>query len=92
MAFRKEILQLCLPFPRYIPMHDIWFGFVVELFYSSCFIPQKLVLYRRHDNNISSTSQISKFGLLKKLSFRLNLLRYIPLLLIRKNKIKKFKI
>jgi glycosyltransferase involved in cell wall biosynthesis len=91
MAFRKEILQVCLPFPRRIPMHDIWFGFVVELFYSSCFIPQKLVLYRRHGSNISPTSQTSQYGLGKRLSFRLNLLRYIPLLLIRKMKLKNLK-
>jgi glycosyltransferase involved in cell wall biosynthesis len=84
IAFRKEILRMCLPFPQHIPMHDIWFGFVVELFYSSRFIPQKLALYRRHGGNISSTSQKSQYGLCRKLSFRLNLLRYIPLLLIRK--------
>jgi glycosyltransferase involved in cell wall biosynthesis len=91
MAFRKEILQLCLPFPRHIPMHDIWLGFVVELFYTSRFIPCKLVLYRRHGGNVSPTSQISEYGLFKKLSFRLNLLRYIPLLLIRKMKSKNLK-
>jgi glycosyltransferase involved in cell wall biosynthesis len=86
MAFRREILRICLPFPRHIPMHDIWLGFVVELFYSSRFIPQKLILYRRHGGNTSSTSQASQYGLARKLSFRLNLLRYIPLLLIRKVK------
>jgi glycosyltransferase involved in cell wall biosynthesis len=88
MAFRKEVLQMSLPFPQCIPMHDIWLGFVAELFYNSCFIPQKLVLYRRHGDNISPTSQKSQYRLGRKLSFRLNLLRYIPLLLIRKRKLR----
>jgi glycosyltransferase involved in cell wall biosynthesis len=87
IAFRKEILRMCLPFPQRIPMHDIWLGFVAELFYRSRFIPQRLVLYRRHGGNISSTSQTSPYGAGKKLSFRLNLLRYIPLLLLRKMKL-----
>ena len=88
IAFRREVLQMCLPFPRHIPMHDIWFGFVGELFYKSCFIPQQLVLYRRHGGNISPTSQMSNYGIGKKLLFRLNLLRYIPLLLTRKRKLR----
>jgi glycosyltransferase involved in cell wall biosynthesis len=89
MAFRRKILTTCLPFPKNIPMHDIWLGFVAELFYTSCFIPLPLVLYRRHGNNISPTSQTSVFNFRQKLLFRWNLIRYIPLLLLRKLKSKK---
>jgi glycosyltransferase involved in cell wall biosynthesis len=84
MAFRREILTLCLPFPKNIPMHDIWVGFVAELFYTSYFIPQPLILYRRHGENASCTSQASTYGILKKISFRWNIIRYIPMLLLRK--------
>lgn len=86
MAFRKDILAIALPFPKHIPQHDIWLGFVTDLFYTSCFIPQKLILYRRHMGNASVTSQKSPFSLGKKLQFRFNTIRYLPLLLIRKNK------
>jgi glycosyltransferase involved in cell wall biosynthesis len=89
MAFRKEVLPMCLPFPRHIPMHDIWLGFVAELFFRSRFIPQRLVLYRRHGDNSSPTSQTSQYKIGKKVSFRFNLLRYIPLLLIRKMTLKR---
>jgi glycosyltransferase involved in cell wall biosynthesis len=86
MAFRRTVLQKCLPFPKHIPMHDTWMGFVAELCYTTRFIPQVLVLYRRHGNNITPTSQPSQYGMLKKIAFRWNLIRYIPLLFLRKRK------
>jgi glycosyltransferase involved in cell wall biosynthesis len=86
MVFRKDVLSICLPFPKNIPLHDIWIGFVAELFYRSCFVFEPLILYRRHNANISYSSEQSKFGLLKKISFRWNLIKYIPLLFIRKMK------
>ncbi|MDR2361192.1 MAG: glycosyltransferase family 2 protein [Prevotellaceae bacterium] len=86
MAFRRILLQHCLPFPKQIPMHDIWIGFVAGLFHTTCFIPQVLVLYRRHGDNITSTSRRSDNSMWKKIIFRWNLIRYIPLLFLRKRK------
>lgn len=84
IAFKKELLKLILPFPEKIPMHDIWIGFVSEIFFKTNFINDKMVLYRRHGNNASTSSEKSKYNLLKKISFRLNTLRYLPLLLKRR--------
>jgi glycosyltransferase involved in cell wall biosynthesis len=84
MVFRKEILQLVLPFPKKIPMHDIWLGFVAQMFYSVHFLNNKLVLHRRHTTNASATFDKSKFSFFKKIELRINLLRYVPLLLKRK--------
>lgn len=84
MAFKRKILQLALPFPSKIPMHDIWIAFIGELFYKTIFVPQKLSLYRRHTNNVSSSTQKSKYSVLAKLKFRLWLLQQVPLLLYKK--------
>ncbi len=84
IAFKKNLLKLALPFPKNIPMHDIWLGMVAELFFSPQFINDKLVLYRRHELNKSSTSTKSVYALFEKLKFRYNTIRYIPLLLKRK--------
>lgn len=84
MAFKRVVLKKALPFPKHIPMHDIWLGFVGDLFYNVIFIPEPLTLYRKHQNNVSIASDvISNFGILKKIKFRMNLLRYLPNLLIR---------
>lgn len=83
MAFKRKILKKALPFPKDIPLHDLWLGFVAELFYKTVFIKEPLLLYRRHENAISFTGEKSKYGLLKKLSFRVNCIKYIPLLMFR---------
>lgn len=59
MAFRREILHKALPFPQSLPMHDSWLGLVASAWYSVTFIPEPLLLYRRHGRNASSTSSPS---------------------------------
>jgi glycosyltransferase involved in cell wall biosynthesis len=84
MAFRRELLKVALPFPKKIPMHDLWLGFIAELFFSPHFIPNKLLLYRRHQENVSTSGSKSNFGLVKKIVLRLQLLSYVPLLVKRR--------
>lgn len=84
MAFNRKILKRALPFPKDIPMHDIWLGFVAELYFKTYFVKEKLTYYREHSNNASSASKLeSPFTLFEKLKFRVNLLKYIPKLLFR---------
>lgn len=73
MAFRSEILKKALPFPKQIGMHDIWLGLVGATWYSTHFIPEKLLLYRRHGGNASSTSDPSKHHLFQQIGLRLRL-------------------
>lgn len=74
MAFRKELLSKALPFPKSIAMHDIWLGLCGDLFYSTSFIPDKLVMYRRHGENASFTAEKSQFSLRYKIFYRLKFL------------------
>ena len=54
MAFRRELLEAVLPIPSYIEMHDQWIGVMNDLLKNkTCFIPEKLLCYRRHGNNAS---------------------------------------
>ncbi len=88
IAFRRKILEVVLPFPKNITMHDIWFGFVGEIFFKTHFIAQILVSYRMHDDNVSPTTiGISPYGLLSKFRFRWNIIKYFPLLISRRWKI-----
>lgn len=74
MAFRKSVLELALPFPANIPMHDWWLGLVAELYGSVFFLHQSGLLYRRHDANQSSTTQVSSIGLPTRIRWRLGLI------------------
>lgn len=54
-AFRREVLEKALPFPKDCMMHDAWIGLVA---FAMCrpiyFFNQSLILYRRYDKNVTS--------------------------------------
>jgi glycosyltransferase involved in cell wall biosynthesis len=54
LAFRRSALDYCLPFPRSIPMHDMWIGILNELFGETAFLKESLISYRRHGHNASA--------------------------------------
>lgn len=83
MCFKKSILPVVLPFPSHVPMHDVWIGFVADMFYKVCFEKQVLVGYRRHGKNMTPLTK-SKAPLHKKIGRRINLIRYCFLLLYRR--------
>lgn len=71
MAFRKELLRVALPFPAKIAMHDIWLGLCASAFFSTIFIPDKLIRYRRHGNNASDTAGTSSLPWFYRISYRM---------------------
>lgn len=81
IAFRSNLKNIILPFPPNIAMHDIWIGLNADLNGSVYFLPEQLLLYRRHGNNASSSSEKSKFSLTYKILYRIQMLYNI---LIRK--------
>ncbi len=54
MAFSKELKEYILPFPNNLPMHDQWIGLVGEIKGKNIFLEDKLMLYRRHKDNVSN--------------------------------------
>lgn len=71
MAFRREILELILPFPRSVPMHDWWIALVaLGVRAKVCISEEPFILYRRHLENVSNTGGRSSFSLTSKLSMR----------------------
>ena len=70
MAFKRCVLDKALPFPPKTPMHDIWIGNVAAFYFKLSFIPEKLIRFRRHDHNSSSTARESVYGVREKLMFR----------------------
>ena len=54
MAFRRELLDLALPFPKKIPMHDQWIGLLAEARGKGKILPRPLLDYRRHGGNVTA--------------------------------------
>ncbi len=76
MAFRREILDYVLPFPKQILWHDMWIGLMVEKKGKTKFIDDKLLYYRRHGNNASATAEKSSFSFPFQIKYRLQMLYY----------------
>jgi len=88
MAFNRRILDIALPFPDNIAMHDMWIGMIGELYGNTYFCDQKLIKYRRHENCASPTCGPSPYNIKDKISFRLNLLLTIIARLLKRRTIK----
>ena len=82
MAFRRNVLEASLPFPKNIPMHDIWIGNVAAYKYNVIFIPDRLIHFRRHENTISCNGKGSKYTIWQQMKFRLNIIKNIIRLLL----------
>lgn len=72
MGFKKEILQKVLPFPKWYSVcaHDRWIPIIGEMYYKVGLIKEPLLLYRRHNNNISFFGK-SGNSLAKKIMIRI---------------------
>ena len=81
MAFTRRVKDAALPFPKDIPMHDIWIGNVAALLNKVKFIDDKLIYFRRHSLTISCNGKGSRYSLYKRLMFRVSILKNIILLI-----------
>ncbi len=82
IAFNKKILHAALPFPESIIMHDVWIGLLAERIGKIKFLDEKLMLYRRHNDNFTASinledNNLSDFSLGHKLNYRRILLDQI---------------
>src|SRR5690349_12934770 len=76
MAFTKRLKERALPFPPDIPMHDYWVGLVAEVYsFSVCFMPDVLLLHRRHDANASTSGKASRHSMNEKLAHRYRMIK-----------------
>ena len=76
MAFRQNVLDKALPFPKNLPMHDQWLGIVAEKFFKVTYVTVPLVEYRQHSGNATHIGR-SPAGIRQKIKWRLDLLRAI---------------
>jgi glycosyltransferase involved in cell wall biosynthesis len=68
MAIRRGLLDIALPFPDDIPMHDQWLGLLAAKHGRVAYIDRSLMLYRRHADTVTGRS---KAGALTRLKLRL---------------------
>jgi glycosyltransferase involved in cell wall biosynthesis len=57
MGLRRELLDIALPIPRSVPMHDMWLGAIGALVGRVVYLPRPLLQYRRHGGNLSPSKR-----------------------------------
>lgn len=72
MAFRRNVLDKALPFPKNLPMHDQWLGIVAERYFKVKSIDEPLVEYRQHSTNATHIGN-SPVGVFQKIKWRVDL-------------------
>ena len=75
MGFNRHILNIALPFPKDINMHDWWIGLIGEIYGDVCFSDEKLVKYRRHEDALTPIDRKSSNSFLKKIGFRIMMIK-----------------
>lgn len=79
MAFKKELLDIALPFPQKHKLctHDNWLFLVASSFYKVKIIREQLIYYRRHCSNTSSGGFLNTTSLTFKIKYRLYLMFHV---------------
>ena len=77
MAFSRTLVPIITPFPKNIPMHDVWIGLICELVGEVKFIQSTSMLFRRTGENFTQT----KYSWGRRLTWRVNLITNILLFL-----------
>lgn len=75
MAFRRELLEKALPFPKGLPMHDQWLGLMAERYFKVAEVNKPLIQYRIHEKNATHLVGGKSRGFVQRLKWRADLLR-----------------
>jgi glycosyltransferase involved in cell wall biosynthesis len=65
MAVRRGLLEIALPIPRSVPLHDMWLGVIGTTTGRVVYLPTPYLRHRRHGNNLSPDRSSSLVRLLR---------------------------
>lgn len=70
MSFDRKVIDLALPFPKKIAMHDLWIGLLAQRNLKCGYIDEPLVEYNRHEDSYIAKH---KFSLYAKIKYRMQM-------------------
>ena len=82
MAFRADLKDTILPFPKGLPMHDWWIGLLGERTKKAVMVSRPLILYRRHSETVTGR----KTSAVQKIVWRVKMLLFIASRILSKTK------
>ena len=74
MAFRRQVLEQTLPFPRGLAAHDLWIALYAQWHFRCGYMQDDvLVSYRRHESTVSFTGSKSNNPLWFRIYYRVHI-------------------
>ena len=64
MAFRKDVRDKALPIPEKGMLHDQWMGLQAHRLGQVDFEKEKLIQYRRHEDNVSQMTHLPVYKMI----------------------------
>ena len=77
MAFRRELLEAALPFPRTGVTHDLWLMLTACRGWRISIVNEPLLLYRKHEGSQTTSGSHSHYSMAFKLRYRLRALNAV---------------
>ena len=74
MAFKRNVLEIALPFPKNLMLHDAWIGLMAKKHFKVKFIDLPLIKYRRTGENVSTSAGKSNNPIWFRLFYRIKIL------------------
>jgi len=65
MALRRKVVNLAVPIPSYVPMHDMWLGLLGGAVGRVRYLPAAYLQYRRHGRNATRSQPSNLVNMLK---------------------------
>lgn len=76
-VFRRELLDIALPFPENLPMHDWWLGLLAERRGGTCRLDIPLIHHIRHGANANFQPRRSPYSYPRRLALRITMLGHV---------------
>lgn len=86
IGFRRSLLLRAMPFPTITPWHDWLLGLLACLHGQVRLIDTPFLLFRRHQQNASSTGKASTFSVSQKIKLRCRIIYALLICLLRSSR------
>ena len=85
MAMKRCVVEAALPFPKTKIGHDLWLGIVADMKFRTLLVRQPLLMYRKHPNSMTTSGFKSQYSLRFKIDYRMEILRNVLKLYLRRS-------
>lgn len=74
MAFKRDLLKIILPIPKFVESHDLWIALAANILKSNLHINENTLAHRLHNNNVTNSKRHLSLKLYSRLVFTMSII------------------